>query len=64
LNQETCIISSSPNACAVGSSYQNDMAGPKFLVPLNETIIRVLYQESGFGRGWNYIPLCCGWTQS
>lgn len=34
----------------MGSSYQNDLTSLKFLVPLNETIIRVLYQESGMGE--------------
>jgi hypothetical protein len=50
LNEDTCIISNSPNACAVGSSYQSELTAPRFLIPLNETIIRVLYQESGAGE--------------
>ena len=51
LNEDKCILSTSPHTCAVGStSYQNQVGGPQYLVPLNDTTIRVLYNESGSGK--------------
>jgi hypothetical protein len=51
LNEAKCTLGTSQHTCAVGStSYQSEAAGPQLLIPLNETTIRVLYNESGAGK--------------
>jgi uncharacterized protein (DUF1800 family) len=46
LNGNKCILSSSADTCSVGSGF---VTSAKALIPLNDTTIRLLYNESGAG---------------
>lgn len=48
LNEHTCFLSSDSDACAAGSGQAHE-SGDEFLIALNSTTIRTIYEESGAG---------------
>lgn len=51
LNEDTCILSKSADACGIGSSGAKIGNGLDYRIPLDKTTIRALYDESGAGDG-------------
>jgi len=59
LNEETCFLSTSKDACAADSGIRRN--GPTFDIPLENATMRVLYEESGAGNvGTLYLYAVAG----